>query len=323
MLTIAYCTNRLNPQIEWFFRSLEREIGNDRANIEIVVVDFWMQDMEGWTPYNVTQRKLTFANMTRLPFIHIPPKPTVWQGPHRLTKRDYFAAANARNTALCCARDGWIVYVDDLSILRIGWLKRVRMATERGDIITLGNFQKVSDLKMNPAGTIASFKQTEQGEDHREKRIRLSGKDLPDVMPCGSGWFYGCCIVSPVTAFLKINGWDERCDGMGYEDIVTGIALEMSGAKFCFDRKMGLLESEDMARAEKNSMVRSDPGVSPKDKSHRILELVRAEAGWSPNDFGNGRDLKYLREETLIGAKFPVPTKPEVEWFTGTPLKYL
>jgi hypothetical protein len=123
MLTIAYLTFRSKPRFEWFVASLNREFRDmpslDRASTQVMVID-------GRYP-----RKLE-ANFT---FEHHSPKPTVWQGPHRLTQRDYFAAANTRNTALALARGTHVAFVDDLSVLLPGWLKAHSHAAEHGYVL--------------------------------------------------------------------------------------------------------------------------------------------------------------------------------------------
>src|SRR5438309_7276872 len=99
--TIAYMTARRDCRVEWFRDSLARQI-LPTDDIQVVIVDFFHTErrwsiLEGW--------------------LHVPPKPTVWQGPHRLTNKDFFAPSNARNTALCYATGSHIAYVDDLSLL--------------------------------------------------------------------------------------------------------------------------------------------------------------------------------------------------------------
>lgn len=129
VLTIAYMTNRREPRVDWFFASLARELSTAAAgelgNLRCVVVDFWADE---------SGRRAAFAALAPagVELVHVPPKPTVWQGPHRLTGRDYFAAASARNTALCLAPDGWIAYVDDLSVLMPGWLAACRDLRDLG-----------------------------------------------------------------------------------------------------------------------------------------------------------------------------------------------
>ena len=121
MLTIAYMTHRKEPLIGWFFDSLDNELGGQYEGVKVVVVDFYAQPCDGWTEEDVEKRKAKFVELSKTDVLHVPPKPSVWQGPHRLTKVNYFAASSARNTAICLAEDGYVVFMDDLSVIMPGW----------------------------------------------------------------------------------------------------------------------------------------------------------------------------------------------------------
>lgn len=295
-LTIAYVTSRLEPHLDWFLLSLSRQLTNIlQAPHRIVIVDF-----------HHANRADQFSN----DFIHVPPKPCVWQGPHRLTQRDFFAAANARNTALCYAPNGWIAFVDDLSVLMPGWLMAVREAMAN-HYIACGAFRKVNKLVVEN-GLVKSWEPHIDGEDHRWK----SGDDKKAVA-CPTEWMFGCSLAAPVEAFLEINGYPELCDGMGYEDSITGILIGKHGYQFKYDRRMLTYESEELHHTG-YAMLRLDPGTSPNDKSHAMLNVLRPQKT-SLNDF----DIRGMRLNVLSGAKFPIPKRPTVEWFTKTPLKDL
>jgi hypothetical protein len=330
-LTVAYFTSRRAPAIEWFFDALRREAGDDFKNITVVVIDFWMQELphHNWGPEHVEERRIEFrsAFLSFMPadafeefhtrFRHVPPKPTVWQGGHKLTKEDWFAASNARNTAVCLAPDGWIAFVDDVSVLLPGWLKHVRDAMA-GDqkTVTLGAYRKVKDLVV-ANGNIVSYTDHPGGHDNRFQY----GKDDQGV-ECGGNWLYGCSLTAPVQAFLDINGWPEAwCDGLSFEDCICGIMLSKKGYKFRYVRSMMTYESEEM-HAQLPIMKRSDYGVSPNDKSHAVLHAAQNGDGWHPNYFGE-EGFAGLRRRVLAGEPFPIVQIPQHEFFTSTPLKDL
>jgi hypothetical protein len=294
-LTIAYMTNRREPMIEWFIDSLYREFQGQRE-FQLVVVDYW----HGKRPLRID----CFCTV-------VTPKPCVYQGPHRFTKQDYFAAANARNTAICLARGEWIVFVDDLSVLIPGWLNAVREAIA-GGYIACGAYRKVKNLVVKN-GDVVSYTPFPPGEDTRRP-------DGPAPRPCGGDWLYGCSVAAPLEAFLKINGFDERCDSLGSEDYIAGMMLRHHGFHLKYDVRMMTYESEELHHKEK-AFPRFDKGVSPNDKSHRIIELVR-NSGDAPNFFGAG-GIRGLRERVLAGEPFPIPTEPTTDWFDGQPLKEL
>jgi hypothetical protein len=141
-LTVSYFTSRKEPKLNWFLWSLSRELGADFTNVRIVIVDLWAQAMDDWTQADVDARMRevgVLAGHLQMPvhqFFHVPPKPNVWNGAHRLTKVNWFAASNARNTAICLAPDGFIAFVDDVSVLRPGWGNAVRRAMD-GDGYTI------------------------------------------------------------------------------------------------------------------------------------------------------------------------------------------
>lgn len=294
-LTVAYITFRKENRIEWFVESLERELKITPMDYSVVVVDYHQQS-----------RASLFKNVH-----YTPPKPSVWQGEHRLTSKDYFAAANARNTALCYAEDGWIAYVDDLSILMPGWLTAIQRAMSE-NYIALGAYKKVKNLALIDDPERAKYEPFEPGVDSRWKH----GGSEP--VRAGGSWMYGCSVAMPVEALLSVNGWMEDCDSLGSEDYCTGIALEKAGYSFRYDRSMLTLESEEGHHTEP-SLPRFDKGVSPNDKSHAILaRVMKDKHPMSPDYIGGG--IRAERNRVLRGMPFTIPTEPSRDWYDGTPL---
>lgn len=298
MLTICYVTYRREPCIGWFLESLSREVAANKmtkADLRLVIVDWHKADHD----YSYLDESV----------IHVPPKPSVWQGPHRLTREDYFSASNARNTGLCYAPDGWISYVDDLSVLMPGWLDAVRRAMA-GNYIACGAYRKVKQMNVVD-GLLQSCVEIPEGQDRRW----LEGSDTEAVIGTGC-WLYGCSCVMPVQALLDVNGWPEDlCDGCSGEDYVTGMVIERNGYTFRYDRRMLTYESEEHHHNQP-ALKRCDYGVHPKNKSHKILHMA-GELTRFTQSFG---DIRDMRATILAGGEFPIPTKPTHEWFTGIPL---
>lgn len=308
-LTIAYMTNRKNEMSQWFFDSIKKQMGIETGrldtsnffrenNVSVVLVDFLCskQDLQDF------------------PIKWIQPKPNVWNGEHRLTKENWFAAASARNTALCHAKDGWILYVDDLSVCCPGFWQAVQDAMKRPGTITCGAYRKVKELVVEN-GEIKSFKDFPAGWDTRWHQVNQ------DLSPCGGEWLYGASLVAPVEALLTVNGWNEGCDSLGSEDYITGMGLENAGYKFVYDRRLLTFESEEHHHIEP-AFKRSDYGVSPNDFSHQVLNQVKNGLRYFPNFFPEG-GIRKLREKILAGEPFPPCGIPEHHPYTGIALKDL
>src|SRR5256885_12564266 len=193
-LTIAYITNRDDCKIQWFLDSLARQI-QPGDEVRIVVVDFFAHERE---------KGLVCIAGSIFPYL-VPPKPNPWQGPHRLTKEDWFAAANARNTADCLAPDGHIAYVDDLSVLLPGWLDCVKQSM-RENYVALGAYKKVKKLVVED-GEVKSFEENPFGVDSRLRQV------TQDQTSCDGSWLYGCSVAMPVEAVLEVNGFPEDLCG--------------------------------------------------------------------------------------------------------------
>lgn len=301
---------------QWFADSLRRETGGKYEGIRVVVVDHW-RNLEG--RQTDIHCALYRGIPTSIDLHHVAPKPTVWQGPGRLTKADYFAAANARNTALGLAPDGWIAFVDDLSVLMPGWLAAVREAMQ-GNYIACGAYRKVKDMVVE-GGELKSFTNHPPGLDPR-----WSGGSSDHAKPCDGAWLFGCSLVAPVEAFLQINGYPEVCDGMGYEDCVTGKAIERNGWSIRYDRRMLTYESEELHTQtpimRREDPCRGDPNANPRDDmSHSMLRTF-ANVRRFDNFFGP-EGLSGLRDRVLRGEPFPPMGIPEHRWFDSKPLREL
>lgn len=304
MLTIAYLTFRENPRFEWFASSLKREFrdtpGTDSSLTQVVVID-------GRYP-----RKLE----ADFPFDHRSPKPTVWQGTHRLTRRDYFCAANTRNTALAIARHGHVVFVDDLSVLAPGWLKAHLHAAANGYVLC-GTTHKRKKIEVSSEGEILRSEELVHGTD---SRMRYLVDD--SLFRCGGGWLYGGTFSVPLEHALRVNGQDEICDSIGGEDYDFGQRLERAGSEIYITRTCGTIEDED-AHHTQETMIRLDKPwpdlVDGPYSSNRLLNRLRRESDrvWT---LGNSFVLREMRDRVLSGEPFPIPVEPTTHWVDGQPL---
>jgi hypothetical protein len=309
MLTIAYLTFRQRPRFDWFVWSLARE--GVLPGMQVLVIDGKLDDA----------RRDDFKRIVdgRFAIEHHPPKPTVWQGPHRLTTKDYFAAANTRNTALALARHPHIAFVDDLSVLLPGWLKAHLHAAENRYVLA-GTTCKYLDLQCSPdgswrAGGPSADGRFEAGQDSRLKR-------LPDekLHPCYGSWLYGGTFSLPIEHALAVNGQDEIYDSIGGEDWDFGTRLERLGVPMKITRACGTVEDE-LGHGD-NPVIRLDkpwPGPDGPYSSNALLTRLQREASrtWT---LGNAFNLRELRERALRGEPFPIPVAPTHHWVDNQPL---
>jgi len=327
-LTVAYITNRKENLFWWFISSLRRQITFDSQKPRIIVVDFWNQVMphHSWLREHVINRQANIKSMAwDFDFVHLSPKPTPWQGPYRLTAKDYFAASNSRNTAIIHARDGHLAFVDDLSLLLPTWLAAVNEACDQNRI-TAGAFQKLKRMVVDE-GELKSFSPHPEGVDSRWKH----GNDSSAV-ECPPNWTFGCSLVAPIDRFLEINGYPEESDSTGIagEDTAVGVALANIGHKVYYDRRMLTYESEEhhhqgpvMARDNKKKpgSIMTDGTTHPNHKDHMFVAKNKRAKRFE-NYFGPD-GIAGIRKRVLAGEPIAQIVLPTKDWYDGEPLEQL
>ena len=286
-LTIVYITARRHPMFEWFTDSLSRQLG-PKDSVEIIIVD------------------LRAESMARGDFLIAPPKPSVWQGEHRLTREDWWAISNARNTGTCLCQTEWIAFVDDRCILAPTWLAAVKDAME-GNYAVAGSYEKRSGMQVGNGEVVVPGELI--GVDFRNP----NRENQPPRKTYGGDW-YGCTSALPLEWVLEQNGHDERFDSLGLEDVVFGNRLAQNGRVTVFDSKMKIIEDRTPSACE-DMPKRTDKGISPNDRSHAMLER-----------FGGGKraehpfDIRAVRNDVLAGKDWPLPWGPYVDFWDQEPL---
>lgn len=289
-LTVFVTTSRNEPHLDWVYDSLVNQAPeDDLKKIDIVCVSL----------------KDVFQPLVRV----VKPKPNVWQGKHRLTKEDWWAVCNARNTALCICNTEWIAFVDDRCVITDGWLNSVKEAMNAKYIVA-GAYEKRHGMKVKKGvithGGIVTAK------DSREEQVKQAG-----AINCPGAWLFGCCLALPTEWAIRVNGWPELlCDSLSFEDVIFGIILQNNHYPIRFDKRMKIIEDRTPEECGP-VMKRTDKGVSPKDKSHAALHKAQSGMKRSENPFG---DIRELRRKIQNGEPFPILNIPKTDWFDGQPV---
>jgi hypothetical protein len=350
MITICYFTSRRNPRVAWFVDSLARWVPpEERGMVELIFIDrlLWALTPEAGNRYwrrgdvfditdptwHVESRRELFAGAVadRFAFRHLPVKPCTHQGPFRLTSKDWFCAAVARNTGIIAARGNYFVGVDDLSVLLPTWWPQVKHAASSGYSVA-GAYWKQKALVVEN-GEIKSFEQYPGGRDTRWDHGSDTG-----IVPWHGGNVYGCSFGMPTDLLVRINGFEELASGEGGEDYCMGIRSERAGADWRYNRNMQSWESEE-AHHEEPSLPRERKIVTPDNRpagydsyphvnvaeryysDHVMLNRLKHERRFTT--IAQWTDIRKAREEFQASRRILIPTDPQTDWRDGMPLSQL
>lgn len=343
-LSISYFTCRTNPRWQWFLDSLANQVAPDqRKDLQLVFIDakLWAPGLENIRTdlamttqdsfplrdlrYQDGARREELAKIVdgRFEFLHVPPKPNVWNGPFRLTSKDWFAAANARNTAIIVVRHPYLVCIDDLSVTMPHWFAQALHAAAHKYIVC-GAYKKVKQLVVDK-GNVVSFEEFPPGVDSRWG----NGSDT-GIVPYSGGGMYGCSFGVPLALALTVDGFEPACNGMGAEDYDFGIRLERAGGKVFYNRNMLTLESEE-AHGEEPSLPRESREVTTDFKPegyegspmsdwvlrNRVYSETMRILPLMPEN------LLALRERYFATGLVPIPSGPSTDWKDGKALSEL
>lgn len=344
-ITIAYFTARRNCRWQWFVDGLCRQASpEDLAQMQIVFVDAHLWGLaheaadlyfrrDGRFPLADTahhnwRRRDELAEIVRgrFNYLHIPPAPCAWQGPFRLTQKDWFCAANSRNTAFIVAEKPYIVCVDDLSVLGPIWLAQVRHAAASGYVVC-GAYKKLLNMKVED-GQLIEWTDHPSGVDSRWG----CGSDT-GIVPWQGSDMYGCSFGVPAHLVDAVDGNDSYGNGSGAEDYDFGIRLERAGAKFFYNRNMVTYESEE-GHHEEPSLPRDAKFVTvdrlPESlrpsypdglmSDHVMLQSVLRENRIRPHIPNH---IARLRAQWQRERLVQIPQRPMADWRDGTDLSNL
>lgn len=212
MISVGLCTGRKNPRFQEMADSLYVQIQETGVPVEWVVCDmqlWYMQDRRD---------QLAEAVRGRFPVQHIEPKPNVWQGPHRLTSKDYWGVSNARNTVFAHVKYDLVALHDDCTIFGPGWLKQLYAAGSSKRVSVAGGY------KYFKLGTVVQDGRWVSGEFETPGDHRML--EIPSLAPCPGNYLFGANMFVPLWVILETNGLEELMDGSGgLEDCEFGVRL--------------------------------------------------------------------------------------------------
>ena len=304
-LTIALTTLRKEPRFDLLVESLIIAA----AKYPMITWEFLCIDGILWYDKD-RAKKLADIVRGRFPYRHIPPKPSVWQGPTRFTSKDYWDACGARNTAIIYALGTQVVFIDDCMEVPEDFF-----------------FHHFAGVLGNHAVAGGYTVHGEGGNDHR-----LSCVTEPQFV--AGGWTFGMNVSFPMHFVYKVNGYDELYSGAGgVEDCEIGIRLERAGCKLLFNPDCVVIEhygSHDHADWGREEVVEGK--VVPKGPKEKMLadgkmhyaneylihKLCAETERYLP--LGNRFSLYELRKLALEGKPMPIPTWPTRDWRDLQPL---
>lgn len=295
-LTIAYLTSRKEPKIEWFFDSLHRQA--KRGDIRHIIVVSCDEQPERFPLFGGSLNESEMCYITS-----VKPKPTIWQGEHRVTNCDWWAKSNAHNTAICLCTTDWIAFVDDRCVLAPTWLQSVKEAMA-GNYAVCGSYEKRANMKVEN-GVITDMG-TELGVDTRQ----------PGLYRFDS-WYGGSCAL-PLEWCLQVNGYPEdMCDGLGSEDSMFGTILNNAGYQVMYDSRMRIIEDRTPGESYEGALKRADKNshLGQRAKSWDIVRAFRGKIS-SQNSF----DIRDMRARKLKGEDWRPPSASHYDWYDDQPI---
>ncbi len=290
-------TGRKEPRVEWLVNAI-LEQAKPGDCIELVIVDA----LHGTRPIPIVplvgDGPIKAIRQTL-------PKPNIWQGPHRIMDRDWWAASNGRNTGIVLASHDYLCFVDDRCKPGPKWLSTIRKGASNSlPAVIAGSYDKLEGPP--EARKLAT--------DHRRSSSPNGRVD------CGGGWLYGCTLSLPLEWALRVNGFEEGCDSLTGEDYIFGLMLSKAGYRIDFNTDLYVLLDRDPGDISmKGTYVCTDKGSSPNDKSHAAIRRFgsRSRTEFTP-------DLRELRQQMAQpGATWPIPD-PDGDfrdWYDNQPCR--
>lgn len=238
MISIVTVTGRKDPGFAYMADCFYNQWQEVKTSYPEVKLEWIVVDKLAWEIADARFDEIDHAVKDRFNFCYTAPLETLWQGPNRLTSKDYWAKANASNTGLIYANHDFIYFIDDCSLLTDKYL--------------LTSYQALNE---NPRRSIAgAYHYIERGGVEIENGKLIKGKIAPgdhrlemitEPSPVVGQWLYGGSAIVPLWACIAANGFDSLMDGSaGLEDIEFGIRVSRLAPAW-FYPNIGIYQIQD------------------------------------------------------------------------------
>lgn len=301
-LTVAFLTTRQDPKLAWFIQSLIRVCP---ADIQSLVIQFGQEFPE-------QLRGISEVHGGRIQFHKHPPKPSIWQGPHKLTKEEWWDKSGYINTAIALCKTEWLALLDDRCVIMPGYFEAIADAM-KGEYIVAGKYEKMYNVLVDNGKFLSGDEPIDNG-NKIGKDPRATGANSPRRIP--GEQLFGCNYAAPVEWLLQVNGSDESTSPTGLEDCVLGMMLSRNNYPIMYDERMSIIEDRTPGVIDSYTK-RCDKGPSGTqwDRSHRILAKTHGKLAAT-----HPLNLRELRDKVQAGEPFPVPEEPKTDWFDNQAL---
>ena len=231
LLSIVMVTARENPRFDCLTASLRQAL--ERAKLDYRAVELIVIDKLLWGKGIQFGRRAELLKAMReakleITFVHKPPKAGPWQGPTRLTKRDYWAKCNASNTGLLLATGKLCAMIDDCIYLHEDWVLAQLRALQLGYSVA-GTVKSIIKPVFED-GVLQSY-DTVPGDSQDAMRDTGMG-----IYRTSGNFLWGMNSSFPREFAVKAGGYDAAYDGQrGFEASDFGIRIERAGCAVVFD----------------------------------------------------------------------------------------
>ena len=181
-----------------------------KSDFEVVMVDDWGDR---------SSEVQSLAQHYTLNVKYMKSKPYFWKSNRQL--------GNARNTGFIHVDAELVVFLDDYSWVETEWLKMHWRLYKKYKAAVIGIVQAVKHKE-----AVYSSLELEQEGSIDERYKHIEPKQI--LYPCQPGWFWTFNASAPLEKIIEANGYDERFDCAGEDDVDLGLRMSRVGLKFVY-----------------------------------------------------------------------------------------